>query len=122
MKARKYDKRIEVWETGQRLPDGFGGYTIGAVKISTSWANLVTESVGRIAHSFGIVEFNNPLVFKLRSRNDLYYNGRNLFLMYKGDKYVIKGVKNEGMRGIEALIFCVMEEPVTIPKIGVITT
>lgn len=122
MKARKYDKRIEVWETGQRVADGFGGWKIGSLKIAVSWAQLLTEGLGRKAHSFGLVEFNDPLLFKVRGRNDLHYNGRNLFLVYAGNNYIIKGVRNEGMRGVDTEIFCVQERPETIEKTGVITT
>lgn len=123
MKARFYDKRIEVWEVGQRVSDGFGGYTTGpAVLISSSWAKLKTEGLGRKAYDMGIVEFNDPLLFLVRGRNDLPYNGRNLFLMYKGSKYIIKSVKNEDLRDVDTEIFCIKEEPATVPFIGVITT
>jgi hypothetical protein len=123
MKARNYDKRIEVWEVGQRVSDGFGGWIIGdPVKISSSWAQLVTEGLGRKAHSFGIVEFNDPLLFLVRGRNDLPYNGRNLFLMYRGKKYVIKGIRNENLRDVDTEIFCTKDDPVSVPYIGVITT
>lgn len=123
MKAREYDKRIEVWEVGAPVSDGFGGGIAGEpTKIATSWAKLVTEGLGRKAHSFGIVEFNDPLLFLVRGRNDLPYNGRNLFLMYLGDKYVIQGVRNEAMRNVDTEIFCVKENPETVPYIGVITT
>lgn len=123
MKAREYDKRIEVWEVGQRISDGFGGYITGnSVKISTSWAKLVTEGLGRKAYSFGIVEFNDPLLFQVRGRNDLPYNGRNLFIMYRGEKYIIQGVRNENLRDVDTDIFCTKSRPETIDYIGVITT
>lgn len=123
MKARKYDTRIEVWEVGQRVSDGFGGWIVGEpVKIAASWAELSTKSLGRKAYNFGIVEFNDPLLFLVRGRNDLPYNGRNLYLIYRGEKYVIRAVKNEDLRDVDTEIFCTKQEPETIPFINVITT
>lgn len=123
MKAREYDKRIEVWEVGQRVSDGFGGWIIGEpVKVTTTWAKLVTEGLGRKAYNLGIIEFNDPLLFLVRGRNDLPYNGRNLYLMYRGEKYIIKSVRNEDLRDVDTEIFCIKEEPETVPYIGIITT
>lgn len=123
MKARNYDKRIEVWEVGQREPDGFGGWTIGdPTKITTTWAQLVTEGLGKKAYNLGLIEFNDPLLFLVRGRNDLPYNGRNLYLMYRNVKYIIKSVRNEDLRDVDTEIFCIREEPEIVPYIGIITT
>lgn len=123
MKARSYDKRIEVWEVGQRVEDGFGGWIIGEpTNIANSWAKLSTKDLGRKAYNLGLVEFNDPLLFLVRGRNDLPYNGRNLYLMYRGEKYIIKSVRNEDLRDVDTEIFCIKEEPETVPYIGVITT
>lgn len=123
MKAREYDKRIEVWEIGQRVSDGFGGWIIGEpVKVTTTWAQLVTEGLGRKAYNLGLIEFNDPLLFLVRGRNDLPYNGRNLYLMYRNVKYIIKSVRNEDLRDVDTEIFCIREEPEGVPYIGIITT
>lgn len=123
MKAREYDKRIEVWEVTERVSDGFGGFIPGEPqKIASSWAKLKTDGLGRKAYDLGLVEFNDPLLFLVRGRNDLPYNGRNLFVMYKGSKYIIKSVKNEDLRDVDTEIFCIQERIETIDLIGVITT
>lgn len=123
MKSREYNKRIEVWEVGQRESDGFGGWIVGdPVMIAKSWAKLVTDGLGRKAYNFGIVDFNDPLLFLVRGRNDLPYNGRNLYLMYRGEKYVIRAVKNEDLGDVDTEIFCTKQDPETIPFINVITT
>lgn len=123
MKARRYDKRIEVWEVGQRVWDGFSGWIIGEpVKVTTTWAKLETNGLGRKAYNLGLIEFNDPLLFLVRGRNDLPYNGRNLYLMYRNVKYIIKSVRNEDMRDVDTEIFCIREEPETVPYIGIITT
>ena len=123
MKSRKYSCRIEVWEVGQPIDDGFGGHTIGLpTHIASSWAELVTEGLGRKAYNLGLIEFNDPLLFLVRGRNDLPYNGRNLYLMYRNVKYIIKSVRNEDMCDVDTEIFCIREEPETVPYIGIITT
>lgn len=123
MKAREYSKRIEVWEVGQLVDDGFGGTTIGdPIRITATWAKLQTNGLGNKAYNLGLVEFNDPLLFLVRGRNDLPYNGRNLYLMYRGQKYIIKSVRNEDLRDVDTEIFCIKEEPETIPYIGIITT
>jgi hypothetical protein len=120
MEARKYDKRIEVWETGHKIADGFGGFTVSPQLITTSWAQIKTDGLGRKAYDIGLVEFNDPLLFLVRGRNDLPYNGRNLFLVYKGQKYIIQSVRNEDLRDVDTEIFCTKEESVTINLIGVL--
>ena len=115
MKARAYDKRIGVYEV-QPVPDGFSGSTLSPVLISNSWA-AVEDGAGKKSIAFGVVEFNDPVLFRVRKRNDLPYNGRNLFLMYKGDKYSIKGIKENGQ---EVELFCIKSNPVEIPLIGAI--
>jgi len=123
MKAREYSKRIEVWEVGQPVDDGFGGTIIGdPTNIANSWSKLVTNGLGRKAYNLGLVEFNDPLLFLVRGRNDLPYNGRNLYLMYRGEKYIIKSVRNDDLRDVDTEIFCIKEDPETIPYIGIITT
>lgn len=123
MKAREYNKRIEVWEVGAPISDGFGGFIPGdPIKITVTWSKLVTDGLGRKAYNMGIQEFNDPLLFQVRGRTDLPYNGRNLFLMYRGMKYVIQGIRNQGMRDVDTDIFCTKQEPQTIDYIGIITT
>jgi len=56
-------------------------------------------------------------LFKLRYRNDLPYNGRNLYLSYQGNEYVIKSIDdvNEFHREIE--ILCTKTIPESVPLI-----
>lgn len=116
MRARAYDKRIGVYGV-QPVPDGYGGNTSSApVLISNSWAKM-EEGAGNKSVAFGVTDFNDPVLFKVRKRNDLPYNGRNLFLMYKDDKYIIKGIKENGQ---EVELFCIKSNPVEIPLIGAI--
>ena len=119
MKSRKYTSRIEIWETS-RVKGQFSGSTVTSERIAYSWAEKVTDGLGRKAANMGITEFNDPLLFRVRHRNDLSYNGRNLFIKYKGEEYIIQAIKNEDLRDVDIEIFCTKREPETVPKIGVI--
>lgn len=105
MLSREYDKRIEIWETIS-VPDGFGGNTVSEELLFKSWAKIETKGVGYKANDFGIDEFNNPVIFKVRYRNDFQYEGRTLYAMYRNEKYIIQGIRNSGQRNIELDIFC----------------
>jgi len=124
MKARAYNIRIEVYEV-TTVPDGYGGNTTASILISNSWAKL-TEGTGNKATAFGfsnklnksgLTAFKDPVIFRVRKRNDLPYNGRNLYLVYGDNKYIIQGIKEDQQ---EVEIFCTKSSPVEIPLIGVI--
>lgn len=105
MISRQYDKRIEVWGT-VTVPDGFGGNLVAEQLQFKSWAKLETTGVGYKAQDFGLDQFNNPLLFKVRYRNDFQYEGRTLYVMYRNEKYIIQGIRNSDQRNIELDIFC----------------
>jgi len=77
MKSREYDKRLEVWEA-TKAPDGYGGFATVNERIAFSWCKVVSNGLGRKAANMGITDFNDPILFQVRYRNDLNYNGRNL--------------------------------------------
>jgi SPP1 family predicted phage head-tail adaptor len=118
MLARDYNKRISVFQV-ESLPDGFGGYTVQKTVLADSWAKLVnsSSSLQQRATTLGITDLYEPLLFKLRYRNDLPYNGRNLYLSYQGNEYVIKSIDdvNEFHREIE--ILCTKTIPESVPLI-----
>lgn len=111
MLARQYDKRIDIYEVTS-VPNEFGGHTLTNVLLSKSWAKLSTTGLGNKATNMGVTTFENPLLFYVRYRKDLQYQGRTLFLMYRGDKYIIQAVRNVNERNTEVEIFCTKEEPV----------
>ena len=123
MLARQYNKRISVYQV-ESLPDGFGGYTVQKTVLADSWAKLVTSSssLQQRATALGITDLYEPLILKLRYRNDLPYNGRNLYLSYQGEDYVIKSITdlNEFHREIE--ILCTKTIPETVPLITLNTS
>lgn len=118
MIAREYNKRIDIYQY-EEVPDGFGGNTVQSEQLASSWAKLVesTSSVQQRATVLGITDLYEPLIFRLRFRNDLPYNGRNLALSYNGNTYVIKSISdvNEFHREIE--ILCTKTIPESVPLI-----
>ena len=93
MRARKYNKQVEIWQT-LKEPDGFGGNTINEQQITTTWARVETfgsnstfdiRSVGQ-----GVTDTANSIKLTLRKRNDITYSSLNQFIVYRGDKYIIQ--------------------------------
>lgn len=93
MISRKYNKRIQIWQTS-KIPDGFGGYNIAEQLISSSWANVTTVSnnsrYSERVVDLGITDPTSALIFRTRLRNDLPYNSINQFVRYAGNNYVIQ--------------------------------
>lgn len=112
MIAREYDKRIQIYEV-QSIPNDFGGHTLTDVLVASSWAKLSTTGLGNKATNMGITTFENPLLFYVRYRKDITYQGRTLFVMYRGDKYIVQAVRDVNERQREVEIFCTKEEPVS---------
>jgi len=104
MLARDYNKRISVYQV-ESLPDGYGGYTVQKTVLADSWAKRVNSIsyLQQRATTLGITDLYEPLIFKLRFRNDLPYNGRNLYLSYQGAEYVIKSITDVNKRELDIL-------------------
>jgi len=109
MKAREYDKRIEVYEITS-VQDEFYGNTVTPTLVASSWAKLQTGGLSHKAKDFGLQEFNEPLYFRLRYRKDLIYKPAKMYLMYLGEKYIIQGIEDVDKRKIEIEIFCSRQE------------
>jgi len=110
MISRAYNKHIQLFELTLE-PNPFGCNTPTETLFFTSWAQVITNGVGYKATDFGIDAFEDPVLFKVRYRNDFKYQGRTLYVQYKGFKYIIKGVRNIGVADLEMEIFCQQVEP-----------
>lgn len=117
MQSREYTKRIDIYQV-QEVPDGFGGNVVSSELLASSWAKLVNQntSIQQRSTTLGITDLYEPLIFRLRFRNDLPYNGRNLSLNYNGESYVIKSITdvNEFHREIEILCTKTIPESVDL--------
>ena len=109
MIAREYNKRVSVYDV-ELVSNPFGGNTPIETLLFTSWAKLETNGVGYKAVDFGLDSFENPLFFKVRYRNDFKWQGRTLFVLYRNERYVIKGIKNVNQANLELEIYCAKQE------------
>lgn len=88
MRARGYNKKIEVWQTTIDA-DGYGGNGVTNTLISSSWCNIKTPNKNYRSTDDGVTDTTNTLIVTLRKRNDLVYNSLNLYFVYRGVKYII---------------------------------
>ena len=89
MISRKYTRRVEIWKTTV-VPDAYGGNTVSEALVTTSWANVTTPTSYKRMTEIGITDPTNTIVVKMRYRNDITYNAINLFIKYRGVKYIIQ--------------------------------
>lgn len=90
MRARKYTKKIELWQT-TKVVDGFGGNGITTELITSTWCEIITLDKLYRNTDFGVTDTANTIVIRLRKRNDLTYNSLNQFFKYRGEKYLLQG-------------------------------
>lgn len=97
MIAKRYNKRVEVWQVDD-VPDGYGGNTVSETFLFKVWCNIKSVSnnskyVSR-ATDLGITDPVNAIIINLRHRKDFSYNAINLFIKYRGVKYIIQTAPN----------------------------
>ena len=93
MRAKRYNKRIEIWQV-TKTPDGYGGETVTDELITKSWCSIKTASTNKSnstrAESLGITDPTNTIFISTRLRNDITYNAINQYIVYNGFKYIIQ--------------------------------
>lgn len=87
-RARKYNKKIELWQTTDVF-DGYSGYATTSTLIDNVWCEISTNNSTYRDTDFGKTETTNKIVVKLRKRNDIDYVSKNLFFKYRGNIYTI---------------------------------
>ena len=108
--ARDYQKRIEIY-TEQEVSDGYGGFTTDKVFVRKVWARVETNAssnkVGNFGYKFqqfGLNDFKNPVIFSVRAKINLSLNEKH-FIRYKNRDFIIKGIEEVNLEGIEIVIF-----------------
>lgn len=89
--SRKYNKKIEVWQT-TRGKDEFGDSLITPTLLTKTWCNIVTPTNVNSSNrstEFGLTDTSNRLVLKLRKRSDITYNSKNIYFIYRSEVYNI---------------------------------
>ena len=112
MRARKYTKRIAIWET-TTAADGYGGSTVTEALLNESWANVTNVHSGNASRfkDLGLIDPTNTIIVKMRWRNDLTYSALDQYLLYNGVKYIIQNAPaNIGFNGTEVEIIAVKEQ------------
>lgn len=91
MAARKYNKKIEVYETTNTAADFGGGSISETVLLAKIWCQISTFTVGKNYNStdYGLIDVNDTLIIKTRKRDDITYNSINQYIKYRGEKYII---------------------------------
>ena len=88
-RARKYNKKIQLWQTAP-IVNEWGGNTVSETLLTTTWCEIKTPNTTYRSTEFGITDTTDTIVLRLRKRNDLTYNSENQFFKYRGKRYIIE--------------------------------
>ena len=92
MKARKYNRQINIYQT-QSISDGYGGTLPSDVLIGTFWSDVSQNSSFR-DNQVGDSDIKNNWSFKIRSTDKITPdNIDNLFIEYRNRKYVVNDIR-----------------------------
>ena len=103
MRARRYTDIIEFWESVE-VPDGFGGFVLDPVKQFDKWAGITTKGSGYKFQQYGLNDFKNPVIFRIRKGNSIITE--DMFVIFNGGKFIIKGIENVNLDNIEINLYC----------------
>lgn len=87
MRARKYNKKIELWQTS-KVFDSYSNYATTPELIDRVWCRLVTKNNAYKVDEFGKTSTTNEIVIELRKRSDFDYLSKNLYFVYQGHNYI----------------------------------
>jgi SPP1 family predicted phage head-tail adaptor len=90
MRARKYNKKIEIWQTTTVI-DGYGGGGVQSTKLASVWCEFITLDALIRTTDIGQTDTNNKLIIKVRKTPTIKYMSRNTFFIYRGIEYIIQG-------------------------------
>ncbi len=92
MISRQYDKKILIYQTTS-TDDGYGGTVPLDVLVGSFWAEVKQNSAFR-DNQVGASDIKNNWSFKIRSTPKITPNNiDNLFILYKGIKYVVNDIR-----------------------------
>jgi hypothetical protein len=90
MRARKYNKKIEIWQTTTVI-DGYGGGGVQSTKLASVWCELITLDALIRTTDIGQTDTNNKLIIKVRKTPTIDYTSKNTFFVYRNVSYNIQG-------------------------------
>lgn len=103
MIARSYNTKIDIYEFTE-VDDGFGGFTNSENLVKSVWARIITRGSGSKFNDYGLNDFKNPVIFNIRGKNNLDITEKH-FVMYKGKKFLIRGIENVNFENIEINLY-----------------
>lgn len=123
MRSRRYNKRLEILQTGE-IPDGFGGSTFGSQSLGKFWGEIKTVSndsrlsslVSELA--LGDIDPTKAIIINCRKRIDIPYNPINQFIRYKGIDYTIQTVTEKDFNRVDIQIIAVADRTENTPIIN----
>lgn len=96
MRARKYTKKIEFFQT-TKVADGFGGNTMSSVSLGSFWCKIDSLSANSRFNgsntNFGTLDLVNSYKITLR-KGLLDFNQKDMYILYRNDKYIIQTQPN----------------------------
>ena len=115
MKARKFNKQIEVY-TISAQSDGFGGNTNTSILLKKVWCNLKTIKGSSVANIEGLDFTQNNLQITVRENPNINYNSEGLLLKYRGAEYTITSFpQNTNFTDAYITFIAVMNKPSGTP-------
>ena len=95
MRARGFNKKIELWQTVS-VQNEFGGSQVLNQKIGNSWAKIETiKATASKLNEVGLNDMSLNLKITVRYRNDIQYTGENQFIICQGTAYYFVMSPNE---------------------------
>tara|TARA_R110000851_G_scaffold311662_1_gene471928 strand:- start:244 stop:591 length:348 start_codon:yes stop_codon:yes gene_type:complete len=90
MRARKYNKKIEIWQTST-VSDGYGGGGVTSTRLTSVWCKFITNDALLRSTDIGQTETSNKLMLKVRKNPNINYNSKNMYFVYRNIEYMIQG-------------------------------
>jgi SPP1 family predicted phage head-tail adaptor len=90
MRARKYNKKIDIWQT-TTIADGYGGGGGSSSLLTSVWCKFITNDAILRSTDIGQTETNDKLMLKVRKNTNINYNSKNMFFIYRNREYMIQG-------------------------------
>jgi head-tail adaptor len=88
MRARKFNKQIQVYDTYNEGTPG-GGNISKDQFIASCWANVETIKSSKPYSDLGLDFSRNIVKVTIRLRNDLPWNSTTMFFVYRNSKFAI---------------------------------
>lgn len=97
--ARRYSKRIEVWNYAAN-PNSFGGNLTTDSKIGDAWAEIRSIPTNKLI-DYGLDINQTSLLIYTRKRSDIDLQASDIFFKYKSVEYVPSRVTEVDLDGVE---------------------